>query len=116
MTYNELLEEKARLQNLLKAQKEIIQLDITEIKNELKPATRVLKFVGKVGDTSKANPLLGFAVGMGTDILLRRFLFKKAGWIAKLVLPFVVRNASSRILTGTKNSLVKKLFSRIGKN
>src|SRR5688572_7328995 len=106
MTYSELLEEKARLQNLLKVQKEQIQADITELKNELKPATKVLNFFGKVGDTTKANPLIGFAVGMGTDILLRKFLFKKAGWAAKLVLPFLVRNASSRILGNTRASLV----------
>ena len=115
MTYNDLLEEKARLQNLLKAQKELIQLDIAEIKTELRPATKVLKFVGKVGDTTKRNPIIGFAVGMGTDLLLRKFLFKKVGWAAKLVLPFIVRNASNRLLSNTRTSLVKNLFSRFVK-
>lgn len=115
MTYNDMLEEKARLQNLLKAQKELIQLDIADIKAELRPATKVLKFVGKVGDTTKKNPILGFALGVGTDLLLRKFLFKKVGWAAKIVLPFIVRSASSRMLSKTRTSLVKNLFSRLTK-
>lgn len=115
MTYNDLLEERARLQNLLKAQKELIQLDIAEIKAELKPATKVLNFVGKVGDTTKRNPILGFAVGVGTDLLLRKFLFKKVGWAAKIVLPFIVRTASNKMLSKTRTSLVKNLFSRFVK-
>ena len=116
LTYNDLLEEKSRLENLLKAQKELIQLDVQEIKNELKPATNILNFVGNVGESARKNPLLGFAMGMGTDLLLRKFLFNKVGFVAKLVLPFLVRNASSKIVSKTKGGFLKKLLGKISKN
>ena len=43
-TYEDLLEEKERLQKLLQAQKELVRADIAELKLQLKPRRRCCWF------------------------------------------------------------------------
>ncbi|RYF97960.1 MAG: hypothetical protein EOO02_19885 [Chitinophagaceae bacterium] len=113
-TYNDLLLEKDRLQSLLDAQKELIKLDMDGIKSGLKPASSVLSFVGSFGKKTVTNPLLGMAVSLSTDLLMRKFLFKRAGWAVKTVLPFVVRKVTNNIVSNpAKPSILSKLVKKI---
>ena len=114
-THDDLIREKERLQALLDAQKELIKLDFQDIKSELKPASNVMSFIGNFGKKASTNPLLGMAVSLSTDILMRKFLFKRAGWAIKTVLPFVLRRVTTSMAakparTGLLSKLVRKII------
>ena len=44
-SHKDMMLEKERLEALLEAQKELIELDLKGIKTELKPATNVISFI-----------------------------------------------------------------------
>ncbi|RZK32131.1 MAG: hypothetical protein EOO63_02245, partial [Hymenobacter sp.] len=94
-SHKDMLLEKERLEALLAAQKDLIELDLKGFKSDLKPATNVISFLGSFKKKTASNPLLGIAVGISTDILLRKLLFRKAGWAVKTVLPFVMRRVTT---------------------
>lgn len=113
-THVDLLREKERLEALLDAQKDLIQLDIQGIKTGLKPATNIVSFVGSMGKKAVTNPLLGIAVGLSTDILMRKFFLKRAGWVVKAVLPFVIKKVTNKVSVNPgKPSLFGRIIKKI---
>jgi hypothetical protein len=112
-THKEMMLEKQRLEALLHAQKELIELDLKGLKSELKPATNVISFVSSFKKKAASNPLLGIAVGLSTDILMRKLLLKRAGWAVKTVLPFVMRRVTTNLVSNSaKPSLVAKMVKK----
>src|SRR5688572_13403758 len=110
-THKEMMDEKARLEALLEAQKELIHLDLQGLKTGLKPATNVVSFVGSFKKKSADNPLIGMVAGLATDIVLRKLLFKRAGWAVKTVLPFVMRKVTTNLAsTSGKPGILNKLL------
>ena len=114
-THDDLIREKERLEALLDAQKELIRLDFQDIKSGLKPASNVMSFVGNFGKKVSTNPLLGMAVSLSTDLLMRKFFLKRAGWAIKTVLPFVLRRVTTNIAaqparTGFLAKIIKKII------
>ena len=114
-SYNDLLQEKGRLKLLLAAQKELVRCDINEIREELAPVKSAISWVGKIAAKDKGNRLLTTAADIAIDIILKKIVLSKAGWISKLVLPFFMKNFSSHIISDNKDKIVSKLFSWVGK-
>ena len=112
-SHKDMILEKERLEALLEAQKELIELDLKGIKTELKPATNVISFIGSMKKKTASNPLLGIAVGLSTDILMRKLFLKRAGWAVKTVLPFLVRKATTNLVSNpARPGLLGKLVKR----
>jgi uncharacterized membrane protein len=107
-TYKSLLEEKERLQNLLASHKKLIKEDIAAVKQQFKPVTGVLSFIGKLATRKTSNTLVNLGIDIASNVLIRR-LFSKAGWFTKLVVPFIVANYSSHIMAATKNQGIAKI-------
>jgi len=114
-SYADLLEEKARLKLLLSAQKELVRQDINELKQELAPVKSAISMVGKIITKDRSSWLLTTAADTAIDILLKKIVLSKAGWVTKLVLPFLMKNFSSHVIADNKDKIVSKLFSWIGK-
>ena len=114
-TYKDLLDEKERLQSLLKAQKEILHDDIRQIKQELEPVRGVISFAGKLVTRDKGNWALNIGANTLIDIVIKKLILSKAGWVTKNIVPFFLKNYSSHVISDNKGSLLKKLFSWIGK-
>jgi hypothetical protein len=113
-THADMLLEKQRLEALLEAQKELIELDLKGIKSELKPATNAISFLGSFKKKTASNPLLGIAVGLSTDILLRKVLFRRAGWAVKTVLPFLMRRVTTSLVSNpARPGLVGKMVRKL---
>jgi hypothetical protein len=114
-SYSDLVLEKERLQALLDAQKDLIKLDIEGLKNGLKPATTAISFMGNFTKKTKSNPLLGMAVSLSTDLLMRKFFLKKAGWAVKTVMPFVIKRVTNKIVANpaARQGLLAKLVRKI---
>jgi hypothetical protein len=120
-TYEELLEEKERLQELLKAQRELVRHDIAELKLQLKPAADAASFIGKIFTRDNSNPILNLGINSVIDLLVKNVLLSKAGWVGRRIIPFLLKNYSSHIIDDniegikTKVSSFLKKFSRNGK-
>jgi len=115
-SYQDLLDEKERLQSLLKAQKEIIHADFREIKEELAPVRSAITFAGKlVSRDTGGNIVLNMGANTLIDLVVKKLILGRAGWIMKTIVPFLMKNYSSHFISDNKGSIFKKLFSWIGK-
>src|SRR5688572_17537492 len=105
-TYDDLLEEKKRLEALLAVQKDEIDASWHGVKSSLNPINNAASFLGKITRSDKSNPLLTVGIGYMGDLVLRKVF--KAGWLVRLVVPFVVKNYSSHLFAGKGGSIAEK--------
>lgn len=110
-TYNELLAEKARLKLLLAEQKEVIHQDFNEIKTELEPVRRIFTHAKKLFSKDAGGGLLTLGADKLIDLLVRRLLLAKSGWLAKLVVPLLAKNYTSHIVDDNKGKIMNWIFS-----
>jgi hypothetical protein len=108
-TYKELIEEKQNLEVLLKAQKELIRADVMELKAEIKPVADFLGSVKKFVSRDKAEILLNLGSDIAVNTLVKKVLLGKAGWLARLIIPYVMKNFTSNFLVEQKDKWVHKL-------
>ena len=113
-TYEDLLIEKHKLQELLSAQRELIQHDIHDLNKSVKPVINSVSFLGKLTTRSNNDLILGTTSNTLIDLLVKRVFLAKAGWIKRLLVPFVLKNVSSHYIADHKSSLRSKLLSVIG--
>lgn len=114
-TYEDLMEEKERLEQLLSAQKELVRQDFNVIKEELAPVRSAISTVGKFATKDNRNFLLTTATDTAIELLIRRLVLAKAGWFTKLVVPFFMKNFSSHVIADNKDKILSKLSSWFGK-
>lgn len=106
-TIDDLRAERARLHNQMQLSKIGMRNEISAIKEELNPARQA---VGVLNDvlTSPKKGLLSLGIGLGVDVVLRRTVLARAGWITKLVVPFLVRNVATNIVQKNGKTIVEK--------
>jgi hypothetical protein len=109
-TYEDLEAEEKRLHALLYSHKENIKDSFAEVKQGLNPFKQAANTARKLFSRDKSNPMMLFGVGLGVDVLLRRFLLAKSGWFTKIAVPFVVKNYSTHFI---KEYRKNKLFQKI---
>jgi hypothetical protein len=114
-TYKDLLEEKARLEALLKMQKATIRQDIHSIGDEFRPVTSAASFLGKMVTREGGNFFLNASANKLIDIVFKKLLLARTSWITKLVVPFLMKNYSSHVISENKGTIMSKLFSFIGR-
>lgn len=114
-TYNDLLAEKARLKELLQAQKELVRADVEEIKMELQPVKNAIGVIGKFTTRDKSNPLLTSATEGLIDLVVRKMILSRSGWLTKIVVPFLMKNVSSHLVNENQGAIFSKLFSLFSK-
>ena len=109
--YQDLMNEKQRLKLLLEERKIIIKEDIANLKETIKPATDAIGIISKLTSRDRTNPLINFGVDIGIDLIIKKLILGRAGWAAKLVVPFVLKNFSSNILSENKKiGFLKKML------
>lgn len=98
--------ERARLKNQLELSKVHMKQEIKAIKTELNPVNHA---VGLVTDlfTSPRKGLLHVGVGIGVNTLLKRGLLARAGWLPRLVIPFLAQNLATNLIYKNRTSLVE---------
>jgi len=96
-TFEEVVSERKRLEADLQQQKDFIRSELIEIRDRFKPITKVLSFFAHLGhpDRSMASNLLRIGSNIGIDLLVGQKL-KKVSWLAKLVLPLVMKFKRSK--------------------
>ena len=110
-TYEDLLLEKARLQALMKIQKEQIHQDFREIKEELVPVKNILGVVSKLTSRDSGNLLLTGSANTIIDLVLKKFILARTGWFTRIVVPYFVKNYASHFLSDKKDTIIQKIAS-----
>jgi hypothetical protein len=116
-TYDDLLQEEQRLTQQLKVQENIIRQDLAGFRENIEPIKKVFGTVQKVFTRDNRVPLFNVGLELGIDILLRRFILARAGWVAKTIIPYLVKNFSSHIIGEEKRKLlvrkIRDMFAKI---
>lgn len=99
--YEELVAERVRIQQMLALQKAEINAEISELKDRLKPVTGLLSFFKRDKNPSIKSTAIQTGANIGIDVLLRNTLLGRAGWLARLIVPFMAKKISSRIIEKT---------------
>ena len=98
--------EKLRLMALLRNHEEAIKADMVNVREGLKPVGNVFNVVNKMATRDNRVPVMNFGLEMGIDLLVRRVLLGRAGWFAKIVVPYLVKNYSSHFLGEEKKEII----------
>lgn len=114
-TYEDLLQEKARLSKQLDAQKAELNGRIRHLKEKLAPVGTILSAIGGITAMGAANPVLKTGVGLAVDVLLKKKLFKKSGLVTGLLGSFLVRNVATKIVGGAAGVLIGKLVKKLAR-
>jgi hypothetical protein len=99
---------------LLQAQKELIVADIHDLKNELRPTIDAISFLGKIATRDKSDILISGVTNQLIDLVFKKLILARTGWLTRLIVPFFIKNYSSHFIGDHKKEWVKKLFSWIG--
>jgi hypothetical protein len=113
--YEDLLAEEQRLLQHIKFQEVRLREDIAGLKESLKPVGNVMKVMGKITTRDNTGPILNFGLDFGVDLIIRRILLARAGWLTKIVIPFIVKNYSSHIINEEKRARLTKKIQDIFK-
>lgn len=116
-TYKDLLAEEQRLQQVLKRQEILIREDLISLKENIEPVKKVYDQVHKIFTRDNRVPIFNVGLEMSIDLLLRRFVLRRAGWFVKTFIPYVVKNYASHIIGEEKRKAILKkieeLFNKI---
>jgi hypothetical protein len=96
--YEELVLERKKLETQLAHYRLVIDGEVQEIKQKLEPIAKVVSFFSPSKNPSQNNKLLQAGTNLGIELLVRQKLLSKAGWLTKLVLPFILKKVSSRAI------------------
>lgn len=115
-TYDDLLLEEKRLSAEMASYKILLKNDVAGIKAELNPITWARKKFKAIFTRNNNGPLLNIGLNIGIDLLLRRILLVRMGWLMRVVVPFIVKNYVSHLVTAEhRKATTKKMGKFFGK-
>ena len=114
-SYEDLERDEQLLEELLHTQKQLVQLDIQVLKQQLKPATMALKFFNNITTVDKSNLLLNEGANKAIDFVLNKFILARSGWVTRFIVPYFLKNYSSHLIGDNKANIVGKIFSLFGR-
>jgi len=114
-TYDDLCKERERIKNLLIVQKQRMRDDWDELKHEFVPVKNAFGILGKMARPDKSNPLMNAGLKMASDLFLSKFVLGKAGWVARLAVPYVVRNYSSHLWAEKGRNFMTRVSNLLNK-
>ena len=96
--YEELVLERKKLEADLIHYKSLISTEIDYIKHKVEPITDVVSFFTPSKNGGQNNKLLQGGANLGIELLVRQKFLSKAGWLTKLVVPFLLKKVSSKAI------------------
>jgi hypothetical protein len=106
--------ERARLKNQIESSRTHLRQEFGAIKKELNPVNQALGVVSDVLTTPRKG-LLSMGVGFGVDTVLKRVVLARAGWLPRLVVPFLVKNVATNYISKHKTSVVEGVLGWVKK-
>ena len=96
--FEDLIRERRRLEGDLLIQKATLREALNELKARLEPLAEFASMVVGNNKETGATSMLKTGVSIGIDLLLRDNLLARAGWVARAVLPIVVKGFLNRFI------------------
>src|SRR4051794_13614007 len=116
-TYEDLLQEEQRLMQVLRSQEVLIREDLAGLKESLKPVGKVYNVLHKMATRDHTGPLTNFGIDFGIDLFIRRLILARAGWFTKILVPFIIKNYSSHIISDEQRTKfaqkIKNIFNKL---
>lgn len=106
--YDDLLAEKQRLEAILAVQKDVLRKDVKEIKEQMQPAIGAVKFISKLTTKDTSNSLLNLGADTMINTLLNKFALGRAGFLTRIILPYITKNFSSHYIADNKDKWLHK--------
>ena len=106
--------ERARLKNQIETSRMNLRHEFGVIKKELNPINQALGVVTDVFTTPRKG-LLSMGVGFGVDTVLKKVILARAGWLPRLVVPFLVKNVATNYISNHKTSGVEGMLGWVKK-
>lgn len=103
--YEELRAERKKLEADLRSQKAYLNTQINTIKEKFEPISKIMAFLGGI-KTNPGSSLLKIGSSMGIELLVRQKLVK-AGWLAKLILPFILKFTAAKTIDKVQERITK---------
>ena len=117
-TYKELMEEKAHLTALLEVQKQRVEDDFRELKEELKPITNITSTLAMFFTRKTGSLASNLGINLLVNGLVKKVLLSKSGWFTRFIIPLLLKNYASNLVNKPENlvtKLLSRLFSKNGK-
>jgi hypothetical protein len=111
--YEDLLQEEQRLLSQLKTREIQIRNDLAGVKRGLKPIGRVMNTISRFTTRDKTGALSNFGLDFSIDLIVRRFLLAKAGWFTKILVPYLLKNYSSHIISEQQKAKVMEKINQL---
>jgi hypothetical protein len=112
-TYEDLLQEEQRLLAVIKTQEGAIRNDLAGVKEGLQPIGNAVKWMQKFTTRDRTNAFATFGIDFSVDLLVRRFLLARAGWLTKIVIPYLIKNYGSHFITERQRAAFMKKISSL---
>ena len=106
--------ERVRLKNKIETTRTQLRSEFGFIKKELNPINQALGVVSDVFTTPRKG-LLSIGVGFGVDTILKKVVLARAGWLPRLVVPFLVKNVTTNYISKHKTSVVENMLGWVKK-
>jgi hypothetical protein len=101
-TYTELVAERKRVEGNIAEQKSIILEGINEVKEKFEPFLYLLPLLNIFKKKESNRPLLKNLASLGIDLLVGQNLLAKSGWLARLIVPVLLKGISAKVIGGIK--------------
>jgi len=99
--YEDLLNERKRIQSQIADQKLVLIEEFTSIKSKLMPFLNLLPVLNIFRKQETRQPLISTVSSLGIDLVGQTFL-SKSSWITRFIVPLIVKGISSTILRKKK--------------
>ncbi len=97
-TFKDLLEEEQRLAIKLKHDKEVVTAGMQQVKAKIQPASAALGYMNSIFCVREKPGIVAHGVDMVIDLVTKKYLFKRSGWLLTLVGSYAVRRLSQFFL------------------
>ncbi|HWA33154.1 MAG TPA: hypothetical protein VG737_03440, partial [Cyclobacteriaceae bacterium] len=92
--------------------------DVKNLREELRPVSHAVGLLGKLTTKDTSNPAVTFGVDVAGDLLIKNTLLRRGGWLSRLIVPFLVKNLSTHLLspkktTTTNGNFFQRLVDRL---
>lgn len=98
-TYEDLVLERKNAEARIVLQKQIIRENMEEVQERLKPFLYLLPMLNIFKREEKGSSLLKGAASLGIDLLVGQTLLAKSNWLARLVVPMLLKVFSSKAIS-----------------
>lgn len=96
--YDELVLEEQRLEEALELHQRSITDKWLHLKASLQPAMLGMKLAENTFTRAKTTPAITMGTNFVIDLVVKKWILKKSGWMTKMLIPFVIKNITSNVI------------------